>query len=100
MVINHRGAGRLPKIVLALVIRDTHECEGEHTSHSFAWTTISNTWLVWKMSCILHELMKYLCIPLYILGVINGGISLLSMKLIRNGLVGFNGLSVEPVVVM
>ena len=44
--------------------------------------------------------MKYLCIPLSILGVINGGISLLSMKLIRNGLVGFNGLSVEPVVVM
>ena len=47
-----------------------------------------------------NELMKYLCIPLCILGVIYGGISLLSMKLIRNGLVGFNGLSVEPVVVM
>ena len=55
MVINHCGTGGLPKIILALVVRDAHECEGEDASHSFAQTTNSNTGLFCKMGEVLSH---------------------------------------------
>ena len=48
--VDHCSTGRLAKIVLALIVSDSLECEGKHTCHSFARTTNSSTWLFWKIS--------------------------------------------------
>ena len=58
MFVDHCSTGRLSKIVLALIVSDSQECKGKHTSHPFARTTNSNTWLFWKISSYTTIMLK------------------------------------------
>ena len=60
MFVDHCSTGRLAKIVLALIVSDSLECEGKHTCHSFARTTNSSTWLFWKISSFTTIILKVL----------------------------------------
>ena len=52
MFVDHCSTGRLAKVVLALIVSDSQECEGEHTRHTLARATYSNALLIWNMSNI------------------------------------------------
>ena len=52
MFVDHCSTGRLAKIVLALIVSDSQECERKHTCHTLARATYSNALLIWNMSNI------------------------------------------------